>query len=178
MVRIRTESAADNTYNRYFWALERIASGACDNPMAVAKQALLASPRRSSAVHDLVGMWFGYLQVIHYAGSAWSEGARRRTWLCMCQCGELVQRSTQALRSTRNASCGCKGYAPRKKPTVEWIEGVRARSVGLPRDVNGKWIKRKQDDNTHASVEGVPSITHRREAGVVAGDAAGHDAAA
>ena len=62
-----------------------------------------------SKTQDLVGLKFGRLEVILYAGkrSMPGETRRRRMWLCWCDCGKFAITSTSRLNRGDNKSCGC-----------------------------------------------------------------------
>lgn len=58
---------------------------------------------------DLTGQRFGYLTVVERNGST-SGRTRCARWLCQCDCGQQVTRTSQYLRSkhrTHPRSCGC-----------------------------------------------------------------------
>lgn len=55
---------------------------------------------------DLTGKKFGRLVVMSYEGL--SDAKRPRSlWLCKCDCGEQVLRTTQLLNAPNSHSCGC-----------------------------------------------------------------------
>lgn len=71
---------------------------------------------------DLTGQRFGNLTVL--GKGDWKEGAGRRSrlWLCRCDCGNTVQKRTQALTRGKDKarSCGCQsGPSHRKLPPGE-----------------------------------------------------------
>lgn len=56
---------------------------------------------------DLTGLKFGYLTAMRRHGTASSA---RATWLCQCDCGAQVVRTSQYLRDSKRSgkrSCGC-----------------------------------------------------------------------
>lgn len=58
---------------------------------------------------DLTGHRFGYLTVIRRAGTSTGKLKKAR-WLCRCDCGNLVTRESQYLRTKHRPSprhCGC-----------------------------------------------------------------------
>lgn len=60
--------------------------------------------RKRSRFGTLVGQRFGRLTVQHAAASR--KGQRR--WMCLCDCGAVVEAATHSLRSpTGGKSCGC-----------------------------------------------------------------------
>jgi len=57
---------------------------------------------------NLVGQVFGYLTVLRRAGTNQSNKA---TWVCQCECGNIVTRESQYLRTKHRPeprSCGCR----------------------------------------------------------------------
>lgn len=55
-------------------------------------------------IKDLTGQRFGMLTVIEQQGKTERNYAK---WLCKCDCGNYVIRSTDVLRRSGNHSCGC-----------------------------------------------------------------------
>ena len=53
---------------------------------------------------SLVGETYGRLTVVRRDGYLPKSGA---LWVCQCQCGNMLTRSTNALRSNNTKSCGC-----------------------------------------------------------------------
>lgn len=53
---------------------------------------------------DLIGVRLGSLVVLRGAGRN-THG--NRLWLCVCDCGVTLTRSTSTLRAARHPSCGC-----------------------------------------------------------------------
>ena len=61
-----------------------------------------------SKLIDLTGQRFGRLTVISKAESSITpNGTIRTMWLCKCDCGNEVVRSSSNLRKTNHVSCGC-----------------------------------------------------------------------
>jgi hypothetical protein len=58
---------------------------------------------RPSRTHQLLGMRFGRLTVVSFAGV---RGKKRR-WHCRCDCGNVTEVITAGLVSGTTASCGC-----------------------------------------------------------------------
>lgn len=60
---------------------------------------------------DLTGRPFGLLMVETYAGRITTvyenRTAVQRIWLCRCQCGGTIERTTSQLHSGHHLSCGC-----------------------------------------------------------------------
>lgn len=54
---------------------------------------------------QMVGVKFGSLTVLSMVGER--VKARHPKWICECDCGELCERTSPALRSGRNPNCGC-----------------------------------------------------------------------
>lgn len=104
----------DRTRGKYRKALIAIRDGAGD-PRTIAAEALAQRPK-GEPPKDLMGEFFGRLEVIYPGGShpqyKPKPGNTRkvphgRWWLCMCQCMTLVVASTKDLLSGSKASCGC-----------------------------------------------------------------------
>lgn len=59
-------------------------------------------------LQDLTGQRFGRLTVIKRIESKRSPNGNQRTmWLCRCDCGKEVEKSSISLKSTEIPSCGC-----------------------------------------------------------------------
>lgn len=59
---------------------------------------------------NIVGQRFGYLTVLSRKGTA-CGASKVSTWLCQCDCGKTIVRTSQGLRKARPGtiiSCGCK----------------------------------------------------------------------
>ena len=61
-----------------------------------------------SRLIDLTGQRFGRLVVLERKGSRINKNnMRRANWLCKCDCGTLVETTTDLLKSGHKMSCGC-----------------------------------------------------------------------
>jgi hypothetical protein len=60
--------------------------------------------RRGNERMNLVGHRYGMLSVLEYAGHSNTRGF---VWLCRCDCGGEILRSTALLRRPGTSSCGC-----------------------------------------------------------------------
>ncbi len=59
-------------------------------------------------MNDLKGLRFGRLCVLEKAESQKTpNGTARTMWKCKCDCGNIVYRSQQNLRTAKHPSCGC-----------------------------------------------------------------------
>lgn len=64
--------------------------------------------RKTKPVHDIVGVKFGRLTVLHRSGTkVHPNGTSKPTWLCMCDCGNTHEATGQALKLGNIKSCGC-----------------------------------------------------------------------
>ncbi len=73
---------------------------------------------------NLVGMKFGKLTVIEYAGyKTTNSGAVYHQWLCNCDCGNTKITTGAALKSNHCQSCGCIPHTPK---TIKWIKHNKA----------------------------------------------------
>lgn len=61
-------------------------------------------PKRGRTARNLLGMKFGELLVIGYAGTDRWGGAR---WVCKCSCGQLRVVGRGVLVGRESTSCGC-----------------------------------------------------------------------
>ena len=125
------------TQARYRDALQRIANG-CLDPVEVAREAI--REHRSEHRLDLVGVRFGRLEVIHYAGRIQPpQGHRRSTWLCLCDCGTLCHIEGDPLLSGDTNSCGCLRSDVAK---VRFLKHGRyaKKPMGFPNDIRGNGI--------------------------------------
>lgn len=66
-------------------------------------------------VIDLTGQKYGRLSVIKRVENSKHHASQ---WLCMCDCGKEVIRSSNSLRTGHSISCGC----ARKESTRKWLE--------------------------------------------------------
>lgn len=91
---------------------------------------------------DLTGQKYGRLTVLQIGASKpRSNGKPRVSWLCLCECGNVVDVQSDALRTGNTKSCGClnldnlkqrsttHGHATRKNRTSEYEawEGMKKR---------------------------------------------------
>lgn len=77
----------------------------CGNVVTVARKDLEAGRDQCAPWdHSLLGMRFGKLEVLSYAGSANGCGAM---YLCRCDCGKLATVGGKALKTGNTSSCGC-----------------------------------------------------------------------
>jgi len=53
---------------------------------------------------NLIGLTFGHLTIIDYAGI---NKHRQNMWKCRCSCGNIVVVATSTLKSGHTKSCGC-----------------------------------------------------------------------
>ena len=53
----------------------------------------------------MIGLKFGYLDVIDSSDKRTNEGGR--LWICKCVCGNIVEKDTKALTTGGVRSCGC-----------------------------------------------------------------------
>ena len=60
-----------------------------------------------SRIKDIVGERFGKLTVVRYLRTDVKPYGRTVIWECKCDCGNIVEVSTNALRSGNTKSCGC-----------------------------------------------------------------------
>lgn len=60
-----------------------------------------------SRIKDIVGERFGKLTVVRYLRTDVKPYGRTVIWECKCDCGNIVEVSTSALRSGNTKSCGC-----------------------------------------------------------------------
>ena len=59
-------------------------------------------------LNDLSGQKFGRLTVLEKVDSQVTpNGTKRTMWKCQCDCGNVVIRSQQNIRTAKHASCGC-----------------------------------------------------------------------
>ena len=56
---------------------------------------------------DLTGQRFGKLTVIGVDPNYVPKSGRHKTWLCKCDCGNIVSVGAGNLRSEKTESCGC-----------------------------------------------------------------------
>lgn len=88
---------------------------------------------------NLIGQKFGYLTVNSF--SCRKQGTRKRRnilnfWICLCDCGNETEKSSEYLKSKRRKSCGCKswikenGVRDPKSPSHHALFS-RMRGVGL-----------------------------------------------
>lgn len=77
----------------------------------------------------LEGTKFGELTVIKKLGSKYIPSSKvyRTFWECLCLCGKLTSKTTDALRSGRVKSCGCCEWQIHHKDSyISWM-GMKAR---------------------------------------------------
>ena len=73
---------------------------------------------------DLTGKRFDNLIVLKFLKmKETSDGKQERVWLCQCDCGNQVERTTQSLNRNTRHSCGCKISEIISKNTVKREEG-------------------------------------------------------
>lgn len=60
-----------------------------------------------SRIKDIVGERFGKLTVVRYLRTDVKPYGHTVIWECKCDCGNIVEVSTNALRSGNTKSCGC-----------------------------------------------------------------------
>lgn len=56
---------------------------------------------------DLTRLSFGRLTVVERKGSRKTKLHMLANWLCQCECGNFVEKTTTALTSGKSKSCGC-----------------------------------------------------------------------
>ena len=56
---------------------------------------------------DLTGQTFGKLTICEYVGSRVYGGRKKRFYLCKCECGGVIERPAEYIRTGRITSCGC-----------------------------------------------------------------------
>lgn len=90
----------------------------CGTTKLVLRSHLISGRSTSCGCHsrpNLIGQRFGKLVVVEYAGVR-SRGNKKtnnkyertdRCWLCQCDCGKQIVKSTAILRSGAYTSCGC-----------------------------------------------------------------------
>lgn len=77
---------------------------------------------------DLTGKKFGRLSVVKQSESSITpNGCVRTMWLCKCECGNEVIRSSQNLRSGNDCSCGC---VRREKTSTRKLENLIGKRYG------------------------------------------------
>ena len=95
----------------------------CGNDKVIARGILLTTGKKKSCGcyisdvlkerntknnKDLSGKKFGMLTVIKEgAGVVSKEGIHRMSWLCKCDCGEIIDVVTSSLSTGNTLSCGC-----------------------------------------------------------------------
>lgn len=94
---------------------------------------------------DLTGMTFGRLKVVKEGEIYVSpKGARSRTWVCECECGNKILVSTSHLKSGHTKSCGCLRHEGGKE--VRDLTGQRfgrliaIREDGRTKQGQAKWL--------------------------------------
>lgn len=101
--------------------------------------------RMSSRLIDITGKRFGRLTVLSRNGTKNFKSCQKVIWKCVCDCGTVLNRYSDALRNGRIVSCGCfqggpgvartHGLALGKKLTPElklfYTAKKRAKSLGL-----------------------------------------------
>lgn len=89
---------------------------------------------------NLVGQRFGRLVVLERAENRMSPNKTVRTmWRCMCDCGNVVERSSQNLRTGENPSCGCYKNEQTSKRRLIDLTGMRfGRLTVVERSDNAK----------------------------------------
>lgn len=98
-----------------------------------------------SLKHDLAGQRFGMLDVIERCDGSSSAV----TWLCKCDCGNEVQRTTSGLLNAKNPpNCGCQGNPKnRRYETAQeaTVAAFRRRYEYDARKRNLKWFLTSED---------------------------------
>lgn len=56
---------------------------------------------------DLTGMRFGHLVAMKYVGKKGVPGNYKRSWLCLCDCGNYIEVTLSDLVTGNTQSCGC-----------------------------------------------------------------------
>lgn len=75
---------------------------------------------------DLTGQKFGMLTVVRQGKSKTSpNGTVKTMWLCKCDCGNEVLRSSQNLRKGYSVSCGCEKARKTSERKLEDLTGQR-----------------------------------------------------
>lgn len=72
---------------------------------------------------DLRGQKFGKLEILRRAPNKITGGKQRTMWLCVCECGNNVNVSTDYLKRSKCPSCGC-------ETTKMKIENNRINNIG------------------------------------------------
>lgn len=63
--------------------------------------------RRKSRTKNLIGKHFGKLTVVRRSINEWPTDSRYVTWVCECECGNIVYATTSNLQRGNTTSCGC-----------------------------------------------------------------------
>lgn len=72
---------------------------------------------------DLTGQTYGKLTVIEKYGKKNYNGHTQTTWLCKCECGNFTEATTNALRTGKKVSCGCRIYEKRPRGSKQDLVG-------------------------------------------------------
>lgn len=91
---------------------------------------------------DLAGQVFGKLVVQEFAGYrlVGNVQQKKRTWLCICECGKSTIVTTELLRSGKTTSCGCVGDS--MGATNQFKHGLKTRT--LPDKYYICWLNAKK----------------------------------
>jgi hypothetical protein len=111
---------------------------------AVASQ--LASSRSGKPRQDLTGLKIGKLTAIAFGGICPNSpltSTRRLTWICQCECGNLVTIRASSLTCSRPPkSCGC--MRPRPVKTSSLTQNLNIRKPPIVTDFN-LWLRNEYD---------------------------------
>lgn len=82
---------------------------------------------------DLTGKKYGYLTVLSLS----KRNNKKRSWVCLCDCGETKHVATSALRKGIVKSCGC--IKKRKNPLPEISTHQELTPMGI-KLTSMKWL--------------------------------------
>lgn len=103
---------------------------------------------------DLTGQRFGSLTVVKRSETAASGHGHDATWVCACDCGETVEKTSSSLRYGKHPSCGCYQSFLTSKRCLDNLAGKRfGRLVVISRETpvgikHTKWLCKCDCGNT------------------------------
>lgn len=127
-----------STDKRYYGQIIWFCKCDCGNYKEIPSGNLIGGSTRSCGcligVHnkkDITDQRFGKLVVIKVAGKA-SDGSY--TWLCKCDCGNIVEANGCSLRANVKRSCGCLCKFPKGEANFNFLyRGYKDRCLGSDR---------------------------------------------
>lgn len=84
-------------------------------------------------------MKFGILTVMETFSRRRSDGRTRVFWLCHCECGRIVEKNSESIKSGKTKSCGCLSNVTQFQKT----HGHSRIRDGAPSGTYSSWVRMK-----------------------------------